>query len=460
MGLITKELEIELGARNIKHFENLGYPILKGKLKIGSKLLVKTKDLPNGSHIKVNVECDECGEKLKPIKWLNYLRYVHEEGKYYCKKCASKLFGREKMIRTKLKNGKSFEQWCIENNREDILDRWDYNLNKCKPSEISYGTKKKYYFKCSRGLHKSELKDINSFTSGHKSIMDCKQCDSLAQFGIDNLGEDFLDKYWDYEKNNKLGINPWLISYGSHKYIYIFCQDKDYHGSYNISCKEFTLQKQRCSYCSSNKIHPLDSLGKVLEDKGLLHLWSDKNKKSPYEYPPYANQEVYWKCPEGKHEDYPRKISGSNIANFRCPECDYSKGEEAISNYFINKGFIKIDQDDFNKLKNENKYNKDYYIPQMKYKKLVGLKGGLLSYDFYIPKLNLIIEYDGEFHFRVIKFKNESIKNAKERYNKQQIHDILKSKYALDNGMNLLRIPYWEFDNLEDILNELLKYCR
>lgn len=26
----------------------------------------------------------------------------------------------------------SFEQWCIDSNRKDILDRWDYTLNSKK----------------------------------------------------------------------------------------------------------------------------------------------------------------------------------------------------------------------------------------------------------------------------------------------------------------------------------------
>ena len=29
----------------------------------------------------------------------------------------------------------SFYDWCIENNRQDLLDRWDYDLNKKDASE-------------------------------------------------------------------------------------------------------------------------------------------------------------------------------------------------------------------------------------------------------------------------------------------------------------------------------------
>jgi len=51
---------------------------------------------------------------------------------------------------------------------------------------------KKYYFKCPMGIHKSELKQINCLTSGQEGSMDCKLCNSFAQWGIDNLGVDFF----------------------------------------------------------------------------------------------------------------------------------------------------------------------------------------------------------------------------------------------------------------------------
>lgn len=37
------------------------------------------------------------------------------------------------------------------------------------------------------------------------------------------------------------------------------------------------------------------------------------------------------------------------------------------------------------------------------------------------------------------------------------INDRIKNKYAKKYGWNLIRIPYWEFDNIETILNEKLK---
>jgi len=457
MGLITEEVEVKWQRATCTHYKNLGYQFTK----IGNIFKIKVEHLLNSSKVKVNVKCDCCGEELKNIQWGNYKKSIEKDEKYYCRKCASPQRIKNGQL-TKLKNGKSFEEWIIDNNIQNVLDRWDFELNNnCKPNEINYGTKKKYYFKCPKGLHKSELKSINNFTNGYEGGMICNQCNSFAQWGLDNLGEDFLEKYWDWDKNNDLDINPWIISKSTDKpRVYIKCQNinKPYHGSYDVMPSVFT-RGHRCPYCNSRKkVHPLDSLGKLLEDKGLLHLWSNKNKKSSYLYAPWGSQQVYWECPDGLHEDYFRSICNSNDANFRCPECKCSKGEEVISNYFINKGLIKITDEDYKILDNVFKLQYKYYIPQKKFDGLLGLGNGQLSYDFHIPYYNFLIEYDGEFHYIPIKkYKNEPIKFAEERLKKQQIHDQLKNKYCQNNNIKLLRIPYWEFDNIENILDNYFK---
>lgn len=178
----------------------------------------------------------------------------------------------------------------------------------------------------------------------------------------------------------------------------------------------------------------LDSLG-ILYPKSL-EVWSDKNKKSPFEYAPFSVEKVYWKCHNSQHEDYLRSISTSNVLNFRCPECQYSKGENAIS-LLLN-------------------YNKINYIPQKTFKDLIGLGGGLLSYDFYLPDYNLLIEYQGEQHDRPVDFYNMGIKKTNLEFKKQLKHDQLKRDYALKHNINLLEIWYYDFDNIEEILNKEL----
>lgn len=98
MGLLTKEVEVSLGARNIKHYENLGYIIpkyynknnSKYMVKRGTSLLVRVDDLPIGSNVLVNIECDNCGKLLK-WTYADY-NYRNHDGKCYCKRCGKIVF--------------------------------------------------------------------------------------------------------------------------------------------------------------------------------------------------------------------------------------------------------------------------------------------------------------------------------------------------------------------------------
>lgn len=77
-------------------------------------------------------------------------------------------------------------------------------------------------------------------------------------------------------------------------------------------------------------------------------------------------------------------------------------------------------------------------------------------YDFYLPQYNLFIEYDGEQHFKPVRFfGNED--DAKLVYKRTHESDLIKNRYCKQNGINLLRIPYWETKNIETIISNHLQ---
>ena len=190
--LITKEVEVELNPKTITLFENKGYDIPKimnrrKKLivKRGTKIIVKVEDLSDKSMVLVDIECDGCGEILENTAWQFYNKYVKEDGKYYCVKCAQNGY----------KKYTSFYEWCYINlSKEDadlIMLRWDYELNVDKNGKIlspqtttygSHGLKERgYWFKClEHPEHKSEQKRIKDFTNGHVGSITCNQCNSIS----------------------------------------------------------------------------------------------------------------------------------------------------------------------------------------------------------------------------------------------------------------------------------------
>jgi len=59
-----------------------------------------------------------------------------------------------------------------------------------------------------------------------------------------------------------------------------------------------------------------------------------------------------------------------------------------------------------------------------------------------------LIEYDGIQHYKPT-FGEKSFVLTKN-------NDKIKTKYCLDNGIKLIRIPYWEKENIEEILQKEL----
>ena len=116
-----------------------------------------------------------------------------------------------------------------------------------------------------------------------------------------------------------------------------------------------------------------------------------------------------------------------------CPFCERpTRGEQRIIDYL-------------------DSFMKDEYIYQQYYNDLLGINGGQLSYDFYLPKYNLLIEYQGEFHDGTAEQQTE------EQFEIQKEHDRRKREYAKSHGIDLLEVWYWDFDNIEDILYNYLR---
>lgn len=206
----------------------------------------------------------------------------------------------------------NFKQWCIENDRNDILDRWDYELNSDTPNKVNYKSNKKYYFKCPSGKHESQLQSIQYLPAGKQKELPCAKCNSFAQYIIDTYSEDYFNKIWSPTNT----IDPWNITYKTEKKAIFVCSNNPDH-VYEQKVSRYTCGA-KCPYCKKQE-ELNNSLGNTY--KWIFDVWSDKNSKTPYDYSKCTTKKVWWKCHNGIHEDYERKISASSTSNFKCPEC-------------------------------------------------------------------------------------------------------------------------------------------
>ena len=103
-------------------------------------------------------------------------------------------------------------------------------------------------------------------------------------------------------------------------------------------------------------------------------------------------------------------------------------------------------------LKNEN----INYTIQKTFDGLVGVGNTKIRYDFYLPKHNLLIEYQGIQHEKPIDFSGRGEDFAIKCFENQQEHDNRKREYAKKNNIKLLEIWYYDFENIENILKSHL----
>lgn len=125
----------------------------------------------------------------------------------------------------------------------------------------------------------------------------------------------------------------------------------------------------------------------------------------------------------------------SLIQGSGCPKCAMSRGEKMVVSVL---GGLDID-----------------YIPQHTFDDCVLVNK--LRFDFYLPKYNAVIEYDGQQHYEPVDFANKGKEWAVELLIKNQERDSFKNNYCRENHIPLLRIPYWEYENIEILIKDFIK---
>lgn len=202
---------------------------------------------------------------------------------------------------------------------------------------------------------------------------------------------------------------------------------------------------------SDTKIkHKCNKCGNIYEQRPYNHLngqgcpkcAKDRKRKSAIQYIEECKSKGYdlpidsyvdnrtkikHKCSKG-HVYLQRPDMHIGKAEQGCPICNESHGEKYIRNYLDSKGIKYIPQKKFHDLR-----DKTY-----------------LSYDFYLPDYNILIEYQGKQHYKAFDYFG-----GKDNLIKQQLHDNLKRTYAKEHDYKLLELHY-SLDT-QDKVNKYLK---
>lgn len=143
-----------------------------------------------------------------------------------------------------------------------------------------------------------------------------------------------------------------------------------------------------------------------------------------------STTKIHCMCKEHNNDFFilPNKILDGQSG---CQKCNSSKGEQVICDYCIAHDIIFIPQQRFDDCKDIN----------------------TLPFDFYLPTYNILIEYDGEQHYHPINWGGISDEEAKRNFEIVKRHDKIKTEYCEVHNIYLIRIPYYEKDNINNILD-------
>jgi hypothetical protein len=231
--------------------------------------------------------------------------------------------------------------------------------------------------------------------------------------------EDFVKEAKVMHKN-KYDYSKALYK-NSKKKIEISCPK---HGSF-FQTPEKHLEGQGCTRCSVEKgtFKIKDTIESFITKAEKIH-----GKKYDYSNVLYKNSKTKVQILCSKHGSF-TQVPESHLVGRGCPSCNEPFGEKLISMYFQN---------------NRIKYERQKKFESCKNKRC-------LPFDFFIPVLNTCIEYDGIIHF----FPCECY-GGKEGFETLKKRDEIKNRFCQENGIRLIRIPYYtRKSKIRYILNSL-----
>lgn len=275
----------------------------------------------------------------------------------------------------------------------------------------------------------------------------------------DCCGKDMKIRYADYNKKiDKYGVN--YCKNCSHKHTenqrieryyenvkqicdtmgYILLTDKNdmktynsfieyicpIHGIHKVNINNLLCGK-RCPSCSTEntknslKLSKEELINKISECGGVII--------NPDEYINNAEKNLRILCPRCGEEFTTSFKHFIQHGGQLCPKCSKkeSVGELKVRNFLEKHDIVFIQEHWFSDCRDINP----------------------LPFDFYLPQLNTIIEFDGIQHYKDTNYFTYS-------FEKNQMHDKIKNDYCASKGIKLIRIPYWDINKIDNILEEEL----
>jgi very-short-patch-repair endonuclease len=224
------------------------------------------------------------------------------------------------------------------------------------------------------------------------------------------------------------------------KYDYSLIDYKNNRTKVQIICNQHGIFEQipydhikgiGCSSCAGVK--------KLTQEQWIQKAVKVHGNKYDYSNVEYklSNTKVEIIC--NKHKKSFWQTPNNHLNGQNCPFCCESKGEEQIRRCLES---------------NNIEFKSPYRFKNCRDKRS-------LPFDFYLPKYKLLIEFDGKQHYAPWSFlSNQTEEEKNKNFVDIQRRDKIKTEYTINNGFNLIRIPYWKIKSIEQILENKINLIK
>ena len=299
---------------------------------------------------------------------------------------------------------KSSEDYNLQKLFPEIAKEWHPTKNgKLTPKECTQGSDKKVWWICPK--NHSYYSAISEKT--RKKPSGCPYCAGKKAYDGNSLETLFPEvaKEWHPNMNGEHTLKA--ATYGSSKKAWWLCPN---HHSYESTISNRTRMKSGCPYCAGKKATKERNL-QILHPEIAKEWHPLKNGDyTPRDVPPASHKKVWWLCPKGhSYNTVVKSRTTGSITN--CPKCSNQSSEPEIRILSELKWF-------YDKINHRHK-----------------VEG--IEVDMLIPKINIAIEYDGNYWHR----------NKKDK-------DLKKNELLSSLNIHLIRVRQLPLKPLskEDIL--------
>jgi len=304
-----------------------------------------------------------------------------------------------------------------------------YHLNMSCGCKFCYGRvniNKEEFIKKSISIHgyKYDYSEVEYINANSKIKILCKLHGPFKQRASTHMSGSGCIKCGNESK--KIDYMVELQKKYDGKYDYSLATYKNCDSKIKIICRQHGLFEKKISKHLAGDECP-SCLGRVCDLNSFINV-ANAVHKNKYDYSKVvytkSNQSIDVICPY--HGLFSQRAY-SHIDGYGCESCSESKGELAVAKVL---DILNI------------KYIRQHKFANCVYK-------NKLVFDFYLPKYNTCIEYNGKQHYIPVEFFG-----GEETFKLNILRDTIKHRYCEDTNTKLVVIKY------DDVIDENFLYSR